>query len=150
MINQPFSHYKIREKCVILLVAFLLFLSPVLAAKEEQLELKWSELGQVVTGKKVTMALTDGAIIEGRMLDVGLDALLIDVKETSNPQSYPKGQNSVRRSLASVIRLKEVRGNWRAIGTAIGVGVTAPLGIGFYQYGENESNPEMGLLLPLD
>ena len=129
MTSQTFSHYKIREKCVIVLVGLLLILSPTLAAKEEQLELKWSELGQAVEGKKVIVALTDGVIIEGQILDVGSDALSMDVKETSNPQNYPKGQNSVRRSLVSVVRLKEVRGNWRAIGTAIGVGATVPLGI---------------------
>ncbi len=126
---QTFSHYKVREKCVIFLVGLLLSLSPALAAKEEQLELKWSQLGQAVSGKKVTVALTDGGIIEGQILDVGSDALSMDVKETSNPQNYPKGQNSVRRSLVSVVRLKEVRGNWRAIGTAIGVGAGVSLGL---------------------
>ncbi len=89
------------------------------------------------------VALTDGEILEGQVLDVGSDDLRIDVKETSNSQDYPKGQNSVRRSLVSVVRLKEVRGNWRAIGAAIGLGVTVPLGIGFVQHGDNEGNPEL-------
>ncbi len=129
MISQMFSHHIVRERCVIFLVGLLLILTPALAAKEGQLELKWSELGQAVEGKKAIVALTDGVILEGQILDVGSDALRIDVKETSNPQDYPKGQNSVRRSLVSVVRLKEVRGNWRAIGTAIGVGATVPLGI---------------------
>ncbi len=129
MISPMFSHDTVREKCVIFLVGLLLILTPALAAKEEQLELKWNELGQAVSGKKVMVALTDGGIIEGEVLEVGSDALSIDVKETSNPQDYPKGQNSVRRSLVSVVRLKEVRGNWRAIGAAIGVGATVPLGI---------------------
>ncbi len=144
MISQIFSHYQLGGKCIIFLVGLLLILSPALAAKEEQLELQWNELGQAVSGRKVIVALTDGEIIEGQILDVGSDDLRIDVKETSNPQDYPKGLNSVRRSLVSVVRLKEVRGNWRAIGTAIGLGVTVPLGIGFAQYGANESNPELG------
>ena len=111
MISQMFSHHIVRERCVIFLVGLLLILTPALAAKEEQLKLKWSELGQAVEGKKVIVALTDGVIIEGQILDVGSDALRIDVKVASNPQNYPKGQNSVRRPLVSVVRLKEVRGN---------------------------------------
>ncbi len=35
MISQTFSHYKVRKRCVILLVGFLLILSPALAAKED-------------------------------------------------------------------------------------------------------------------
>ena len=112
------------------------------------MELKWNELGQAVSGKKVMVALTDGGIIEGQVLEVGSDALRIDVKETSNPQDYPKGQNSVRRSLVSVVRLKEVRGNWRAIGTAIGVGVTVSSVILAIQHAD-EVDPTMGLLLVL-
>lgn len=142
MISQMLSHYTVLGKCVIF--GFLLTLTPALAAKEERLELKWNELGPAVEGKEVTVALTDGGIIEGQVLDVGSDALSMDIKETSNPQDYPKGQKSVLRSLVSVVRLKEVRGNWRAIGTAIGLGATVPLGIAFAQYGENESNPELG------
>ena len=146
MISPMFSHYTVREKFVIFLVGLLLILTPALAAKEEQLELKWNELGQAVSGKKVMVALTDGGIIEGQVLDVGSDALRIDVKETSNPQDYPKGQNSVRRSLVSVVRLKEVRGNWRAIGTAIGVGVTVSSVILAVQQAD-EVAPAAGLVL---
>ncbi len=146
MTSQTFSHYKIWEECVMVLVGLLLILTPALAAKEEQLELKWNELGQAVSGKKIMVALTDGGIIEGEVLEVGSDALSIDVKETSNPQDYPKGQNSVRRSLVSVVRLKEVRGNWRAIGTAIGVGVTVSSVILAFQHAD-EVSPAVGLVL---
>ena len=149
MISQMFSHYTVWEKGVIFLLGLLLILSPALAAKEEQLELKWSEFRQAVSGKKVMVALTDGEILEGQVLDVGSDDLRIDVKETSNPQNYPKGQNSVRRSLVSVVRLKEVRGYWRAIGTAIGVGATVPLGIAVRPHTHNATagNIVVGVLI---
>ena len=43
------------------------------AAKEEEVKLKWSQLGEVVTGKKATVALTDGSILEGRIKSIAAD-----------------------------------------------------------------------------
>ena len=111
---------------------------PAFANKEEQVKLKWSQLGEVVTGKKATVALTDGAILEGRVTTVGAESLAIEVKKTTQEQAYPKGQNSVRRELVSVVRVKEISGNWRAIGVAIGAAPAAVVGAFAYQLAENE------------
>ncbi len=112
--------------------------NPAFAAKEEQVKLKWRQLGEVVTGKKATVALTDGAILEGRVTTVGAESFTIEVKKTTHEQVYPKGQNSVRRGLVSVVRVKEISGNWRAIGVAIGAAPAAVVGAFAYQLAENE------------
>ena len=113
---------------LLVVIAWLGQANPAFAAKEEQVKLKWSQLGEVVTGKKATVALTDGAILEGRIKSIGADALAIEVKKTTHDQAYPKGQNSVLRGLVSVVRVKEIKGNWRAIGLAIGAAPTAVAG----------------------
>ena len=151
------STYTLRESLVrvspasyaargflLFVIAWLSQANPAFAAKEEQVKLKWSQLGEVVTGKKATVALTDGAILEGKMTSVGAESLAIEVKKTTQEQAYPKGQNSVRRGLVSVVRVKEISGNWRAIGVAIGAAPTAALGAFAYQYTENETGADAG------
>lgn len=113
-------------------------------AKEKRLELKWSELEQAVVGRKVTMALPDGEIIEGKIQSIGPDSLIIGTKKTTNKLKYAKGKCSIPRTSISVLRLGEVRGMWRALGTVIGAGTGAVFGSAFYTYANNEANPELG------
>ena len=131
------KRYALRGVSLIV-IGWLSLANPALATKEEQVSLKWSQLGEVVTGKKATVALTDGAILEGRIKSIGADTLAIEVKKTTHDQAYPKGQNSVPRRLVSVVRVKEVSGNWRAIGLAIGAAPAAVVGWLAYQLAENE------------
>lgn len=96
--------------------------SSALAAQQKQLRLKWSELTRVVLGQKATMILPSGASIEGKVLAVEPDILVIDITKTSDSRAYPKGQASVPRSSVSVLNVKKVQYRWRVIGTAIGAG----------------------------
>ena len=97
------------------------------AAREERIELKWSELGQAVAGRTVQMVLPDGTSLKGPVLNVTSEALEIQIKKTSNRKAYPKGQFSVPRSSVSVLQMREVKGSWRAIGTALGAGAGSTL-----------------------
>ncbi len=117
------------------------------AAREERIELKWSELGQAVAGRTVQMVLPDGTSLKGPVLNVTSEALEIQIKKTSNRQTYPKGQISIPRSSVSVLRYTQVRGRWRAIGTAIGAGASAVVGSLVYTRFNNEANPETGAAL---
>ena len=92
------------------------------AAREERIELKWSELGQAVAGRTVQMVLPDETSLKGPVLNVTSEVLEIQIKKTSNRKAYPKGRFSVPRSSVSVLQLRAVKGFWRAIGTAIGAG----------------------------
>ena len=137
------KRYALRGVSLIV-IGRLSLANPAFSAKEEQVKLKWSQLGEVVTGKKATLALTDGAILEGRVTTVGAESLAIEVKKTTHEQAHPKGQNSVPRRLVSVVRVKEIKGNRRAIGLAIGAAPTAVLGAFAYQYTENEAGADTG------
>ena len=117
------------------------------AAQEERIELKWNEVAQAVAGRTVQMVLPDGTSLKGPVLNVTSEALEIQIKKTSNRQTYPKGQISIPRSSVSVLRYTQVRGRWRAIGTAIGAGASAVVGSLVYTRFNNEANPETGATL---
>ena len=140
-----FSHSTQTMRALAILVSGLLLTNAVSAvAKDRQLNLKWSELEQVVVGRKVTMVLPDGETIEGKVQSIGPDDLIIDTKKTSNKMKYAKGKCAIPRTSISVLRLGEVRGKWRVIGTVIGGGTGAIVGAGFYTYANNEANPNLG------
>lgn len=96
--------------------------TPAPAAREERIELQWSELAQIVVGRTVQMVLPDGTSIKGPVDNVTSEALEIQIKKTSNRKTYPKGPYSVPRSSVSVLQMRKIKGSWRAIGTAIGAG----------------------------
>ena len=92
----------------------------------QKIELKWNEVAQYVAGRTVQMVLPDGIRLKGPVLNVTSEALVIEIKKASNRKAYPKGRFSVPRSSVSVLRIKQVKGRWKAIGTAIGaVAMTA-------------------------
>ncbi len=114
------------------------------AAKDRRVDLKWSELGQAVIGRKVTMVLPDGESIEGKVQDVGSDELIVDAKKSSNKSKYALGRCAIPRSSISVLHLGEVRGKWRVLGTVIGAGAGVAIGSAFYTYANNEAAPDLG------
>jgi len=86
----------------------------------ENLKLKWSELGAVIEGRKIETVLVDGTALKGKVVTVGAEYLELEIKETSDAVKYPKGPARVPRQSLSALQFTEVRGTWRAIGTAIG------------------------------
>jgi hypothetical protein len=90
------------------------------SAEIDQIQLTWSKLAPLIQHKQVGLLMPDGAMIEGQVLDVQPDALVLDIKKSSDVQSYPKGKSSIPRSSVSVVQLKQIRGNWRLLGTVIG------------------------------
>jgi hypothetical protein len=112
--------------------AFLLSLHPniVLAAPADQLALRWSELQPVLTGRQISVHLTDGATVEGRYSSLQADALSIQVRKTSAPAKHPKGATRLARPELAQITVKRHRG-WkgRTIGLITG-GAIAALAVG--------------------
>ena len=61
------------------------------ALKQRRAELAWSELAAILTEKKISTRLPDGVKLEGEVLAVRPDSLVVDVRKTSKKQLYPKG-----------------------------------------------------------
>jgi hypothetical protein len=90
------------------------------------IELKWSALSPVIAGHNVELALPDGNVLKGKVLEVLPNALVLDVVKSSMEKAFPKGKNEIPR--AQVVVLKLISSN-AGKGAAIGVLVGIPLGI---------------------
>jgi hypothetical protein len=102
------------------LALLLLFTLPSAAASRE-VETAWSDLGGLISSRKIALALPDGARIEGRALSVKADSIAITISKTSDRVAHPKGPASIPRASVTTLRLLEMRVRGRVIGTAAGI-----------------------------
>ncbi len=87
-----------------------------------ELELKWNELAPLISGHNIEIVAPKGALIRGEVIAVREDALLLDVKKTSDSGAYPKGNVVFPRASVTILNLQRTRSAWgRSIGTVIGV-----------------------------
>ena len=63
---------------------------------EKRLQVRWSELKQVIGGKKVTLQLAEGARVEGRIKKVTPISLDFKITKSSEWAAYPRGKSRFR------------------------------------------------------
>ncbi len=103
------------------ILLILMLLLPVASfARTFNLELAWSELESAIQGKNVAVLLPDGVRIAGLVRAVEPDALVMDVRKTSDRALHPKGRTSVPRRSAGTLEMRGRRFLWQALGPAIG------------------------------
>jgi hypothetical protein len=96
------------------------------AAPAREMALRWSELQPVLTGRQISVHLTDGATVEGRYSSLQADALSIQVKKTSDPARHPKGAARLaRREVARITVMRRVGWKGRVIGLVAGGAIAA-------------------------
>lgn len=102
----------------VLLVAALL--SPA-ARAQTKMEVPWLGLAQALDGRVVDTVLLDGTALRGRVVDVSENELRFQVKTTSKPSVYPKGEIAVPKGQVKVFSYKHRSGSrGRALGAVIG------------------------------
>jgi hypothetical protein len=90
------------------------------------IELKWSALSPVIGGHNVVLALPDGNVLKGKVLEVLPDALVLDVAKSSVEKAFPKGRNEIPRAQVTALNLiSSNAGKGAAIGALVGI----PLGV---------------------
>jgi len=100
-------------------IAFALLLLPAEAqtfteaGSKKKPQLRWSELGAVVTGQKIAIAAPEG-LLEGRVAGVEEDTLRLQTK---------KGEVRIPRASITTLELRQMRKSGRIIGTAVGAAV---------------------------
>lgn len=117
------------KKLALPLAAILLLasLAPEIQAARKPLELKWSELANMVVGHKVAITLTDDLIVGGEVASVRDDSIVLDV--TAPTKGFPRGNGLVPRAAIKLISLEKMKGSvGRAVGTTLGVLMGMPLG----------------------
>ena len=107
--------------------ALLLWIAPAVRAVSPQ-RLTWEELPRLV-GKNVSIALYDGGAVAGKVREVQVDALLIDVSKSTKPIAYPKGPMRVPRATLHVLDLHGKGFKYRVLGTALGFAAGAAGGL---------------------
>ena len=79
--------------------------------QEEFLQVRWSELKELIGGKKVALQLAEGAKLEGRIGTVNPALLAFNVTKSSNLKDYPKGRVRIPRETVSRIEVRGLKEN---------------------------------------
>ncbi len=79
---------------------------------------KWEGLWAVVD-QTVSIATPGGAVITGQAAGVESDALVVEVKKTTDPKAYPKGTVRVPRATLHVFQMRNGGRKFRILGTAL-------------------------------
>ncbi|MCY3759344.1 MAG: hypothetical protein OXG96_16630 [Acidobacteria bacterium] len=109
--------------------------------REKPLEVRWSELKNLIGGKLVTLQIAEGTRVEGQIRVVNASSLVFKVKNSSNPKDYPKGEIQITREAISRLEvrgLKENKGKRVAatVGTFIGTMMGSMVAIAGTEAGE--------------
>jgi hypothetical protein len=101
------------QKIAAVVAAFALFSQDAAFAKQApqklpaQAGIAWSELGGFVVEKNVSITLPDSTRLEGEVLAVRPESLVLDVRKTSNKKLHPKEQTEIPST--SVREVKIIR-----------------------------------------
>jgi len=99
----------------------LCLLQASMRAEARPLELKWNELASSILSHSVELTLTGGTRVTGEVAAIRDDAMVLDVKKTSDAKAFPKGNASIPRGSIQLVRLKK-SGVWgKTLGTTLGV-----------------------------
>jgi hypothetical protein len=102
----------------------ILSILPLLAEGSDVMHVKWEGLS-MVTGRTVRIALP-GGVITGKAASAESDALVVDVRKTSDEKAYPKGMLRVPREnlhrLEMQTKGKLGRVALTSVGAILGVG----------------------------
>ena len=130
---------------VVLLLTLLLGGQSNTFAASRPVELKWGELYSVIYGQTVELTLPGAVTIKGDVLAVRDDALVLDVKKTSDAKEFARGNAVIPRASVTLLNLEKRGSNWRTMGTVIGVlgGVV----VGGYIAGKTAPSPGPGIAI---
>lgn len=96
--------------------------------------LEWRDLDSMVRGRNIDLTLPSGIQLKGRVTSVEEDALMLDVRKTSNKRAYPKGRAVVPRPEVTRFTLaRKEEHTWTAVGAGIGGSIGALGAIGAAQ-----------------
>lgn len=129
-----------------LLVAIALVGQSTGMAAPRPLELQWRELSSTIRGQTIQFTLPAGVTLSGDVIVVREEALVVNVRRTSDPKAYPKGNATIPRTSVTVLSMKESDGRWgRKIGSRLGTlsGVLA----GAYVVAKTEPSGGAGLAI---
>lgn len=122
---------------------------PKTSGPEKHYRLEWGDLAGMIRDEKVSMVLPDAAHLQGRVLAVEPEALVLDITKTSDRRAHPKGHASIPRASVSVLRLTKPGGHvWQIVGGTLGsVGGLVLGALVAYGAGANNAAAVGGIIL---
>ena len=111
----------------------ILSILPLLAEADPPTHVKWENL-PLVKGQTVRIFLP-GGFISGKASAVEADALVVDVRKTSDPNTYPKGMLRVPREKLRRLEMETKGKTGRILLTSLGTIVTGLTGYAVAEYG---------------
>jgi hypothetical protein len=93
----------------------LVWAVPLLAGAPKEVAVRWEELAPLVQKREIETVLANGVHIRGRVEQVLPEALVVEVKRTSDPNLVPKGHTRVARELVSALTVRWKQGPARAL-----------------------------------
>lgn len=124
------------------LVVFLVLCSDLPGSDQEKLlQVRWSELTNLIGDKLVTLQIAEGARIEGRIIRVNAVSLVFKVKNSSNLKDYPKGEMEIPTETVSRIEVRGLKENKgiriaATVGTFVGTMMGSMVAIAGTEAGE--------------
>jgi len=102
------------------LVLLLTFVPTAVRAAPSIVRVKWDQLQDIVAAKNIRLVMPDGASLEGKVLAVKPDALVVRLRKTSSPAVYPKGRFEFPRTQLPTIEILNRTKHWRMVGVLLG------------------------------
>ena len=96
-------------------------LAPLQAGQPKQIELGWNDLASAVGGRKIRLVVPPGVRLEGRLESVRSDALMMQVRKSSDRTLIGKGYREIPRSSVSTVQVVRKGCLWRTVFTSVGV-----------------------------
>lgn len=128
-----------RSRIVLLLAILGVAAAAPPQSAEGAYRLQWRDLDRVTRGRWISLVLPSDIKLQGEVVAVEADELVLDVHKTSDKRAYPKGRAIVPRPEVTHCRVWQKRGvAWRIAGTAIGGGAGAALAVPLALYMHNE------------
>lgn len=110
-----------RKSLVAVLMCSMLFGESTAMAASRPIELKWDELASHVEGREIELVLPDATVLKGEVEALRDDALVLNVKNTSDSKAHPKGNAVIPRAAVTLISVRDSPGRWgRGIGVTLG------------------------------
>jgi hypothetical protein len=106
------------RKAAFILLA-LVRAAPLLAGPPKEVAVRWEELAPLVEKREIETVLANGVHIRGRVEQVLPEALVVEVKRTSDPNLVPKGPTRVEREAVRWLQARWSRGAARAVLTPL-------------------------------
>lgn len=139
--------FSLKPRCALAVLVTLSLFQASSQAETRPLELRWNELAPTIQGHAVELTLSGGAKVTGDVAAIRDEAMVLDVKKTTDAKAYPKGNAAIPRASIQLVKLKRAGGWGKTLGTTLGV--LSGVVVGGYVAGttQNDAGPGIAVFL---